>query len=254
MSIFNKLVAWIKSFFAKKDAVNVSKIEIPKSEEVKKEEPTIVEQKDPVLDKPTKIAIVVGHSEKSQGAVNYKGETEFSFNSRIAEKIKEHISEKYPKKKVKIFYRPAGSYTVAVKQVGKDVGKWSAKISMELHFNSFKKEAYGCEILMWGNSEYAKETISVSDKITDNLSKEFNLKERYFHKYSDGSFGDGVKILGGREKGATNIKACNDAGVKIAMLIEPCFANIEHGESKAIFENEDKYAEFLADELSHIKV
>ena len=258
MNIFSRLFRWMKGIFGEKDVSKSPQIEPPKVEEpIKVEEPVVVtpvEGRDPVLDKSTKIAIIVGHTKGAPGASNYKNESEFPFNSRIANKMKAHLAEKYPNKKVKIFFRPDGSYSTAVKKVGKEVGKWKAKISMELHFNSFKKEAFGCEILMWANAKYADETIKIADVMTDRLAAKFNLKERKTHKYKDGSYGDGVKILGGRERGATNIKACNDEGVRIAMLIEPCFANIENSESRAIFENEDKYAEFLADELARINV
>ena len=125
---------------------------------------------------------------------------------------------------------------------------------MELHFNSFKQLAYGCEILVWEGAKDADKTIKLADEITDRMAKKFNLKERNSHKYKDGKVGDGVKILPSKERGALNIKACNDEGVVHAMLIEPCFANLESSESKAIFENEDAYAEFLAEELANIDV
>jgi N-acetylmuramoyl-L-alanine amidase len=207
-----------------------------------------------IIDKETKIAIIVGHTPKSQGAVNYKGETEFVFNSRIAEKIKQIMLKKYPKKKVQIFFREEGYYSTAVVNVAKNVGKWKARVSLELHFNSFKDIAYGCEILVWEGAKNIENTIKIADIITDDLSKKFKLRERGTYKYSDGKVGDGVQVLASKARGALNIKACNDEGVVHAMLIEPCFANKETSESKAIFENEDEYAEFLADSLAKINV
>ncbi|MDB4330158.1 N-acetylmuramoyl-L-alanine amidase [bacterium] len=230
----------------------------PVIEPPKKEEPIDLPDdvdsgtRDPVLDKKTKIAVIVGHTKKSKGASNYKGEDEFTFNSRIAEKIKTKMAEKYPSKTVKIFFREDGYYSSAVKKVGRSVGKWKAKISMELHFNSYKKAAYGCEVLVWEGAKKISDTVKAADVLTDNLADKFVLKERGKNKYKDGTYGDGVKILPSKSRGALNIKACNDEGVSIAMLIEPCFANIEQGESRAIFENEDDYAELLADELAKI--
>lgn len=234
---------WIKSLFSKAKPV-----------EVKPLENKPIEVKPARNIKKTKIALIVGHTKKSQGAVNFKGETEFSFNTRIAEKIKKIFEDKYPEKELKLFFRDEGYYSTAVVAVGKAVGKWGASISMELHFNSFKQIAYGCEILVWDGAEELDKTVMLADVITDRISKKFNLKERNVYKYKDGKIGDGVKVLPSKDRGALNIKACNDAGVKYAMLIEPCFANLESSESKAIFENEDAYAEFLAEELANIDV
>jgi N-acetylmuramoyl-L-alanine amidase len=254
---------WLKSLFTETKPVETKPVETKPVEtkpvETKPVETKPVETK-PVETKPktpvkkTKIALIIGHTKKSQGAVNYKGETEFSFNSRIAEKVKKIFEIKYPTKELKLFFRDEGYYSTAVVAVGKAVGKWGAKISMELHFNSFKQLAYGCEILVWEGAKDADKTIKLADEITDRMAKKFNLKERNSHKYKDGKVGDGVKILPSKERGALNIKACNDEGVVHAMLIEPCFANLESSESKAIFENEDAYAEFLAEELANIDV
>lgn len=257
--MFAKIWKWIKSFFGfeseEKTLPDQSSILSEESKIEHKVEPEVEQkiEKDPVLDKKTKIALIVGHNSKRQGAVNYKQESEFSFNSRIAKKVKEIMNEKYPNKTVKIFKRPEGYYSASIRQVGKNVGKWRAKISLELHFNASKTEAYGCEILVIEQSDNLEEKIKIADKITDDLAKEFGLKERHTYKYKDGlSYGDGVKILKPRDRGALNLKYAEEYGVKHSMLIEPCFANIETEESRAIFENEDKYAEFLADQLAKI--
>lgn len=254
MNFFSKLLNLFLSFFKKNktpELVQDIPAQIP---EIIVEEEKKVDLLDPIARKATKIALIIGHTNKSQGAVNYKGESEFVFNSRIADKVKKIMKEKYPNKSVKLFFREEGYYSTAVTKVGEEIGKWKAKISLELHFNSLDKVAYGCEILIWDGSEFFDDNLKIADKITDNLSKKFNLRQRNKHQYKDLTHGDGVKILKSKERGALNIKACNDNGVKIAMLIEPCFANVETNESKAIFDNEDSYAEFLADELARIDV
>lgn len=250
--MFSRIWNWVKGVLGLKKQKNPTKIpqiEVPNDTQ---SEPQKIPELDPVLEKKTKIAIIVGHTAKRPGAINYKKESEFSFNSRIAEKVKNIMKEKYPNKNVKIFYRPEGYYSAAVRQVGKEVGKWKALISLELHFNSFKKEAYGCEILMLSDSKNAEKTARIADKITDDLASEFNLSERRFYKFKDGTIGDGVKPLLSKDRGALNLKYVEEYGVKHAMLIEPCFANTKQHESIAIFENEDKYANFLADQLAKI--
>lgn len=264
MAVF---INWLKSLFfnflnlfSSSDSkdystdIEVDDIEEDSSEDSKTEEDEVVEELDPVKSKAAKIAIIVGHTAKSPGAYNYKGESEFSFNSRIAEKVKNIMKEKYPSKKVRVFFREEGYYSTAVTRVGQNVGKFGAKISLELHFNSFHQVAYGCEVLIWEGAEHFLKTVKVADILTDNLADKFDLRQRHRHNFPGYSVGDGVKILASRDRGALNIKACNDNGVKHAMLIEPCFANKRTKESEAIFENEDKYAEFLADELASIDI
>jgi N-acetylmuramoyl-L-alanine amidase len=254
MKFFSWLLNLFKLVKIEAPKIEAPKIEASKIEASKVEAPKIEAKLDPAYEKPTKIAIIVGHTAKSQGAVNYLGESEFNFNSRVAKKMKEHINKKYPKKNIKIFFREEGNYSAAVSKVGKDVGKFGASISMELHFNSFKQVAYGCEILVWEGAKDFKKTVKISDEITDKMSLKFKLKQRHKHNFPGITVGDGVKILATGDRGALNIKTCNDNGVTHAMLIEPCFANIESAESKSIFENEDKYVEFLAEELSKINL
>lgn len=248
----------LPSFNPKDAVVPLKKEEIRvlpvKPAEVKKpvsEKPMPV---DPVTAKPCKIAVIVGHTPKDPGAVNYKNEGEFVFNSRIAKKIESIMKKKYPKKQVKIFLRNDGDFSKTVSQVAKQVGEFKAKVSLELHFNAVKQIAYGCEMLIWEGADKFEDTLKIADDITDRLALEFGLKERQSYKYKNGKYSDGVKVIARGDRGSWNIRACNQQGVVHALLIEPCFANNETAESRSIFENEDKYAEFLADELAKIDV
>jgi N-acetylmuramoyl-L-alanine amidase len=267
MSFFKRIWNWIKSLFGWEPEVPV--IEAPQEteqelvDETTEALPELTEQEKETIEesgagrqklKATKIAIIVGHSPKRPGAKNYLKETEYSFNCRIAEKMKEYLAQAYPEKKVKIFYRPEGYYLPSIKQVAEDVGKWKAKVSLELHFNSFKTKAYGCETLIWADSENVEETAKYADALTDELAKKFNLSERSQYEFKNGMIGDGVKALSGKDRGRKNLQYVEEQGVKVAMLVEPCYANIEQRESKAIFENEDDYALVLADELAKINL
>ena len=63
MNIFSRLFRWVKNIFIKEDEAKSPQIEPPKVEEpIKVEEPAVVapvEERDPVLDKSTKIAIIL---------------------------------------------------------------------------------------------------------------------------------------------------------------------------------------------------
>jgi N-acetylmuramoyl-L-alanine amidase len=120
---------------------------------------------DPVTLKPAKIAIIVGHTTKEPGAVNYKKESEFSFNSRIAKKVETIMKKKYPKKQVQLFIRTAGDFSATVLQVAKKVGAFKADISLELHFNAVKQVAYGCEVLIWEAGNNFEKTLSKLIKV-----------------------------------------------------------------------------------------
>ena len=180
-----------------------------------------------------KLAIIVGHTQRSQGATNYLGESEYTFNSRIAKMMTEYIYGKYDIKniRVKVFYRDV----IGRSGVAALVKDWRADLSMELHFNSFKKKAYGCEILTLAHDT---DSIEVADKITDEIAEKFCLRERH---------DDGVKELSDGDRGYYNLKLLES--LPLVMLIEPCFANMKTAESIAIFEDERKYAIVLADQL-----
>lgn len=192
-----------------------------------------------------RIAIIVGHTKKSKGAVNYKGESEYDFNKRIAKEIKDYL-DNFSKKTTGIFLRDG----IGRSGVAQAVAAWNADLSIELHFNSFETMAYGCEILVWNRSRNFTDTVIMADEMTDDLARAFNLRERNSFKTEDGIIRDGVLILTDKDRGSYNLRAMEDAGVKYSMLIEPCFANYKNTESEAIFENEKKYAETIAEYLT----
>jgi len=190
------------------------------------------------------VGIVVGHTEKSQGAVNYKGESEYSFNSRIAMLMRKYIIDNSPKKCEVLFRDIIGRSGVAksAKNLGLD-------LTLELHFNSFNKVAYGCEILVYQHAKEFDTTGIFADELTDLLAKKFDLKQRHNYRDEQEELRDGVKLIQKGDRGAYNLTSMEDQGIKYAMLIEPCFANIETKESRAIFENEKDYAELVAEYL-----
>ena len=96
-----------------------------------------------------RIAIVVGHNARSQGAVRVTdGVSEFEWNGDLAEMVKECSPEH-----VRIFHRRADAgYTAQINRVYGEVDAWGADVSLELHFNAARKRAKGCETLSSGTS------------------------------------------------------------------------------------------------------
>lgn len=98
-----------------------------------------------------KVAIVVGHEESKQGAVNKSsGMTEFQFNQDLACRIHQIL---YSVKGIKSFvvFRDNG-----YEQLPYDVNRTGCDIAIELHCNAFNEKAKGCETLYWGNSKKGK--------------------------------------------------------------------------------------------------
>jgi len=183
------------------------------------------------------IGVIVGHNSKAQGAVNYKGETEFAFNTRIAKAMKS-IIDANPDYDCVIYNRePGSSFGDEIFEMAQKVKKDSCLFTIELHFNSGPTGARGCEILVHTKNLMA---IRIADAITDQIEYKFGIRQRDQ---------DGVKELKRGDRGAYNILAIEDAGVEVALLVEPCFANVKTAESQKIFDNEGLYAQVLAEEM-----
>lgn len=84
-----------------------------------------------------KIAIIVGHNPKSQGAVRVTdGKSEFKWNSDLAARIRAY-ADADPDTEVRIFYRQSGAgYTKQIRDVYARADAWGADVTIELHFNA----------------------------------------------------------------------------------------------------------------------
>ena len=84
-----------------------------------------------------KIAIIVGHNSRAQGAVRCTdGKSEFKWNVRLADLIRAHAGGD-PDFEVAIFRRQAGmSYGKQIRGVYARADAWGADVTIELHFNA----------------------------------------------------------------------------------------------------------------------
>ena len=160
-----------------------------------------------------KLAIVVGHNAKSQGAVRPDtGETEFSWNYDLA-RIIEDEAERFDEITVKTFFRKAniGSYIAEIRDVYARTDQWGADATCELHFNSHHNpSATGTETLSSGSALSLAFAMALQERMIDALG----LKDR------------GEKVVR-KGRGAASLIS----GRVPAALIEPFFGSSPEGQA-----------------------
>jgi len=180
-----------------------------------------------------KVAIIVGHNEKKQGANNYLGESEWVFNSRIARKLQGKLAA-LGIDSVVIFRPYDVSYSRQCSKVASKAARLGCTHAISLHFNdASSRNAMGVEVLIAKTA--TKEDNEFADVFTDILNEEYSFIERRE---------DGVYTITDRHNGSGMINAVNAKGI-ITCLVEACFGGHETRESKMIFEQEDKYVDVL---------
>ena len=104
-----------------------------------------------------KVALIIGHNQRSKGAYSQIVGSEYDYWKRIAEKIKGEIPEF-----VDIYERKSNkAYVPEMNEVLKELNKNDYKFCMELHFNAAASEqANGCECLAYYKNEKAQELVA----------------------------------------------------------------------------------------------
>lgn len=186
------------------------------------------------VEKVKNIAIIVGHTKESQGAETYNGESEYIFNTRVAEIVSKRLNS-VKSLEAKIFFRDNGGLYGAANEI-KEHFK-TVDMTFELHFNAFKKVAFGTECLIaenGGRYQDYKKCFELADILTDRFSEIYNMRERH---------DDGVKAVEKGDRGEYNLRIMHRiTKTPVALLFEPCFMNIKNRESEQIVENERAYA------------
>lgn len=118
-----------------------------------------------------KIAVIVGHRKKSQGAYSpFIGKTEYDFNKLVAEQL-EDIAD--------IYYRPDTPFTsegYKRLQVLKAINSKKYDLVIELHFNAFHdKNAHGCTALHYITNARTKK---LARKFIAIINKDFGIRKR----------------------------------------------------------------------------
>lgn len=174
-----------------------------------------------------KLAIVIGHSAKSQGAVLYNGMTEWSFHQEL---IHNHLQGMLPGvvSEFQVFWRSSDMhYEAAIRDLTTRVNNWNAEFVIELHVNAYDgiTVVKGCEYL---------------HRKTD--YKGFALGEIWQRKVSN-LLKIQKRAPRAEGRGLYNIEKY----MCPAVLLEPCFGDVEHRESRAVIGDPAKYAQILVE-------
>jgi N-acetylmuramoyl-L-alanine amidase len=186
------------------------------------------------------VALLIGHTinGKDRGAVSYKGETESHYNFKVAEKVKEVVESKYNNIDVYILTKDGHNLS----SFSKKVCSLYPDLSIEMHFNSFPKEAFGCEALCEKKDYVSKTYASIFTHI---ISSKMGIKKRHI---------DGVMELSEGDRGFRNLNTINKLKKNIfpVMIIEPCFANFKNSETEKFFEDITEYCNCYIDFFNRI--
>jgi len=148
-----------------------------------------------------KIAIVVGHNAKAQGAVRVTdGRTEFDWNGHLADLVRSHDRES-----VRVFKRvTGGGYSAEIDRVYAQTDAWGVDLTIELHFNgSASPHANGCLMLSSGT----RGSLALAEALQGKCVGVLGNADR------------GVRVIGRQDRGGRSLWQ----GRAPAVLIEPYF-------------------------------
>lgn len=180
-----------------------------------------------------KLAILVGHSKKSPGAFGVKplNQSEYVYNSEIAQKMKSYAEEKSPGIACKIFLRD----NTTIKGVGDAVNQWAKgdklTCAIELHFNAFNGKARGAETLYDNGPAENKlmaETIHKKVLSVFEVPPQLDRKTKLLSDFNDRGFANCYYV---------KIPSC---------LVEPGFGD-NTADATLLHKRRDEYARGLVD-------
>lgn len=118
-----------------------------------------------------RVAVIIGHSESSQGATNKNyGVSEFEFNRKLAHDI-EHSFHLFNKTdEIVVVYRETTYQDLPIQ-----VNELKPDLIVSLHCNAFDTHANGCEMLYYHKSEKGKEVARI---FQNNIVRGFDNKDR----------------------------------------------------------------------------
>lgn len=162
-----------------------------------------------------KIALVIGHTEKSPGAVNTTcGVSEFDFNRKLVTSVAAIIDDRC---EVKIVYRERYS------DLPEKINAWNPDFVICFHANAFNKKSFGTETLFYHKSKKGKEIATI---FQDNIVKVFESKDR------------GVKGKSSEQRGGYVLRYTKAP----CILLEPFFIDNDDEYKTAV----NKYPELIS--------
>lgn len=113
-----------------------------------------------------RVAVVVGHSSTSKGAINASFvANEFDFNRKLAQNIKNKFDEYNLTDEIVVVYRKNGYAALP-----REINNLGVDLVVSLHCNAFNTQASGCEMLYYHRSKKGKEIARIfQNKLVQNL-------------------------------------------------------------------------------------
>lgn len=180
-----------------------------------------------------KVALIIGHNKRSQGAYSHIVGNEWSYWRDVASKIKGAIPEL-----VDVYERqPNMYYTREMFEVIEKLNSQDYKFCLELHFNSStNKNAEGCECLVHYKSNKGK---ALATDFMARLQNVFDSKIR-------GNRGL-IEVKDSKERGAYGICKSKDTYI----LLEPFFgSNLDESlKFSIIFDVVALFVKFIKDNI-----
>jgi len=119
-----------------------------------------------------KVALIVGHNKKSQGAVSqYKNVTEYQINKILVKQVQERLNEFASSYKVDTYIRDREDITDLIAEVNIT----DYEYVLEFHLNSFQDvNVRGSETLYWHSSQKGKQ---LAEHLLKSLGKTFPKRD-----------------------------------------------------------------------------
>lgn len=173
-----------------------------------------------------KVALVIGHTQKSQGAINAaSGISEFTFNTKLAYDIQQAL-EPLHDVDLGIVYR--GSYS----KLPEKINDLNPDLIISLHCNAYNKEASGTEVLYYRQSTLGSE---IAKLLQINLLEALGLNDR------------GIKPKSSEDRGGYLLRETNAPCV----ISEPFFIDNDN-DLRVAFNNYDKLVLAYVDTIKWI--
>ena len=178
----------------------------------------------------TKLALVVGHTNRSQGAVgvNPLDKSEYLWNDELAGIVRQIAIGRGVN--CKIFYRDGIGISGAYAQVK----SWGANTCVELHFNAAETDAYGTETLHGVLDSSNELAATIQHDMLSSLSREINHNR-------------GIKLRVDGERGGRSLSQLTDIP---SVIVEPFFGHVKPEATLGV-ERRLQYAEGLV--RSHLR-
>ncbi len=118
-----------------------------------------------------RVAVVIGHSESSQGAFNKNYDvSEFEFNRKLAHDIEDNFNLFNKVDEIVVVYRETTYQDLPIQ-----INELKPDLIVSLHCNAFDTTANGCEMLYYHKSAKGKEVARIFQK---NIASGFDNKDR----------------------------------------------------------------------------